>query len=185
MKEVIALYSSCQESGKSTIADLFVENGYTRLKFADVLKDMLRPLLWTVAPTTHPNWWLEGPGKNELVPILNVTARWLMQSLGTEWMRNSVSSSGWVDIMQKKIQETNGNIIIDDMRFPNEYNMLMSLPRERYNVVMVRLERPGYRVDTSHASEGSLDNFHFHWNIYNDGTVEDLLEEVKINLLTS
>jgi deoxynucleotide monophosphate kinase-like protein len=58
--------------------------------------------------------------------------------------------------------------IIDDMRYPNEYNMLKDM-----GATIIRIERPGV-VLIDDESEWALDNHAFDHRILNDGTVDQL-----------
>lgn len=58
--------------------------------------------------------------------------------------------------------------IIDDMRFPNEYNMLRDM-----GALLVRVERPGIPT-IDDESEWALDNHGFDLRVTNDGSVDDL-----------
>jgi len=62
------------------------------------------------------------------------------------------------------------SVIYDDMRFPNEFEMV-----KRNGGFCVRISRPGEgsRGDTS-IGEGLLDSHNFDAYITNDGTLEDL-----------
>jgi hypothetical protein len=51
--------------------------------------------------------------------------RQLLQSLGTDWGRDMVSATIWIDAMQRLIAEQSSDvIIIDDCRFDNEAQMV-------------------------------------------------------------
>lgn len=70
---------------------------------------------------------LNGKLKESQDPILGYTPRFLMQTLGTEWGRNVLGDSWWINLATAKIQklsEENSDkdiiVIVDDIRFENE-----------------------------------------------------------------
>lgn len=103
-----------------------------------------------------------------------ITPRWLQQSLGTEWGRDLILPNLWITIVKLKVrafQILNGgrNIVIDDMRFINEYDTVLEL-----RGIPVRINRPGVvRTTPPHPSEGALDEIQM-LELQNSGTVADL-----------
>ena len=83
-------------SGKSFAADYLIEKyGYTRVKFAGPLKDMLH----TMGLTEEE---IEGGDKDKPSDLLcGRTPRWAMQSLGTEWGRECIGENLWGKPMGK------------------------------------------------------------------------------------
>ena len=55
------------------------------------------------------------------------SARFMAQTFGTEWGRETVSKSIWLDVMRMRIDETDGVVIIDDVRFDNEASQIDGL----------------------------------------------------------
>lgn len=170
----IALYSSTMGAGKTTVANYLVENyGYERLKFARILKDMLFVFLESFVD--DPWEYIEGDKKEDVIPDLGVTCRYLMQTLGTEWGRMQVGLDTWVIATLNKLNP-NQRYIIDDMRFPNEYKALKDK-----GFVLIKLVGYG-ELTQKHASEGSLDDFTFDYVIQNNGTLENLLDKIDLIL---
>lgn len=165
----IALYSNTMQAGKSTVAEYLTTQGYTHIKFARILKDMLRVFL---ANFVDDPWeYLEGDKKEVIIPELGVTTRYLMQTLGTEYGREIVHRDVWVIATLNNL-DPDKNYVIDDMRFPNEYTRLQEL-----GFVMVKLVGRG-QLTNQHQSEGQLDNYDFDYIIENSGTVGELLAKV-------
>jgi hypothetical protein len=65
------------------------------------------------------------------------------------------------------------NWIITDMRFENELEAVVNK-----DGITIRVVRPGTVVG-NHPSEVALDGFIMHYEIINDGTIEDLVEKVR------
>lgn len=105
-------------SGKSTATKFLVErHGYTLVKFAGPLKDMLR----AIGASEEE---IEG-GRKETPAIwlCGKTPRHAMQTLGTEWGRNCIGEDFWAGIWAIRVQRVfnaGGRVVVDDCRFPNE-----------------------------------------------------------------
>ena len=53
-----------------------------------------------------------------------------MQTLGTEWGRECIGPEVWVDVWKSNVQKwLDGglNVVVDDMRFPNEWDAVKAL----------------------------------------------------------
>lgn len=157
--------------------------------FADVLKEMLVPLLAPLAPGNMPpdqfvHDCLGGKLKEEPLPCLGKSPRQLMQWLGTEWGRELVDQDIWTKIMDKRIEadvamsltytdsdELDLVYIIPDVRFDNEAQWL--------NGRVIHLIRPNSSEVAEHSSEDGIKDYHICTTVYNDGTVHDLEEQAK------
>jgi hypothetical protein len=115
-------------SGKDTAADYLVNfHGFRRDSFANTLKDAVssvfgwdRTLLegrtkeareWREQVDT---WWADRLGKPNLTP------RWVLQYWGTEVCRQGFHDDIWIASLENKMRKTKDNIVISDVRFPNE-----------------------------------------------------------------
>lgn len=116
---------------------------------------------------------VEGDLKEAVVPgFKTVTTRRLMQTLGTDWGREAVHQDLWAKVAITKAKaalDEGKSVVIDDLRFPNEYALL-----RRAGGHPVRIKRAGTALVGSSRYEGLLDNMHFDAIIENDGTLEDL-----------
>lgn len=174
---LIALYAPRQGSGKSVIADALVQDhGFSCIKFADPLKEMIFAFLvargldpFTVERMVH------GDLKEAPVPGLGgITTRFLMQTIGTEWGRNTIHPDIWTNTFRASVEATPGPVVCDDMRFPNEYETAADL-----GAVLVRVIRAGHSPEVTHPSEGLLDDRTFHHTIINDSTLEVLRHKAR------
>jgi len=184
MARIIALYSSVPQSGKSTIAQhLEAAWGFETLKFAGPLKAMLYALLRQVNDDTDWCWeCIEGKLKEKKMAVLGgKSPRDLMVSLGTDWGREMVSSSLWVDLLKVRATaalKDERSVVIDDMRFPNEYAVLDHLGAHFIHVI-----RLGAIENGDAATEGLLDTMP--WTVTwaaGDGHPEQLRDEVDDHL---
>lgn len=177
---LIGLYSSSAQSGKSTAAHTlsYVLNGRI-VKFAAPLKDMVRGLLSSMGFRYDTvERMIEGDLKEQVVPgFKTVTPRQLMQTLGTDWGREAVDQELWtkVGLMKAEDERKSGvPVIIDDMRFPNEFNAI----KEAGGVtIRVRRTKSGWPVGDSRY-EGLLDKYEFDHTLWNLSTLDDYRKRV-------
>lgn len=156
-------------SGKTLIAKHLVERrDYTRMRFADPLKRMLRDGLGLTDE--------EVDGSQKSTPnsvFAGRTPRYLMQTLGTEWGRKKVSHDIWVNIWKRDAARAGPRVVVDDVRFPNEADAIRSL-----GGVIWRVYRPGV-VAASHISEQAQAEITEDVLITNATTISALLGSVE------
>jgi len=174
--QLIALYSSRPRSGKSSIARrLCAEHDFEPMKFAAPIKAMMRALLLHVGlDRAEIDERLEGDRRADVIPQLGVSARMLMQTLGTDWGRDMIASDIWLDIARRKIESNladGASVVLDDMRFANEKSMI-----EQLGGTCVRVERKNHGAVESneHASEDNLSHLSFDWSLELEEGVEAL-----------
>ena len=175
---VVALYSPYPQAGKSTVADMLVEEfGFRCVKFADALKAMLRALLLSQGASFEQiDEMIEGSKKECVSDLLGFRSpRFAMQTLGTEWGRETMDQDFWTGIVRRKIKslvEEGRPVVIDDMRFENEAHMI----RELGGATFVKITRPSAEPKIGflkgllggHKSEGGLEGLTFDLEIVND-----------------
>jgi hypothetical protein len=161
-------------------------NSWQIKKFAGKLKETVS--LFTGIPVADLE--KEVVKSNILGPEWNkgdkvMTVRQMLQLMGTEALRNTIHENIHVNGLfadYKNIASYSGliypNWIISDLRFPNE----MRAVRERSGICM-RINRGNKSADGLHESEIALDNSPFDCIIHNDGTIEELIEKVRIMLI--
>ena len=171
LPRLIGLYSPAPGCGKTTVADLLIE--HQRVSFAAPLKRVVSHMLNSLG--------LEGvhyaySDKEAIIPELGVSARHMMQTLGTEWGRACIHPDFWVMIARveaQRIMADGRSVVIDDVRLPNEAAMIRDLGGELW-----RIERPGIAYNGGHKSEGGLEDITPDRVIVNDGTIAQLLEKI-------
>ena len=171
--KLIALYSPVMGSGKTEIANRLVEeHGFSLVKFAGPLKTMARGLFTGMGLDDKTiDRMIEGDLKETAIPGLrDATPRHIMQTLGTEWGREVIQSDLWVKVAMKRagsIIQMGGRVVIDDLRFGNEFIAVQDFPQ----AMTVRVHRPDAVAYAKHPSEGLLEGYDFNAVIIND---EDL-----------
>ena len=127
-------------SGKGTVGDILVEQGFTKVSFADKLKDGVATIFgWNRAmlegdTDESRNWreqpddfWTQETGRN-------ITPRIVLQEFGTECMRDGFDDSIWVSLLKKQMLDNPGDYVIPDVRFRNEQDMIRDLGGEIWRV---------------------------------------------------
>lgn len=143
MNKIIAI-CGLKGSGKDTVGDYIVKkyNGWEKKSFAGKLKDITSILFgWDrtmLAGETSDarkqreepcEFWSKKLGK----PF---SPRQALQFIGTELFRNQFLPSIWVDCLERELLTTDKNIVITDVRFQNEIEMIKSL-----GGTIIRVER--------------------------------------------
>lgn len=153
-------------SGKTTGAELLVQLGYRRLSFANPLKS-IAAIIWGEAARTD---------------------RDKLQRLGL--LVRSIDPDAWVNLLLREYRDTSFGgqpIVIDDCRFPNEWDALKG---EGFVMVGVATSL-GRRIERlkangkwqsveqlGHASETALDDYSRDHYITNLDTVDDYYNEL-------
>ena len=167
---IIGIYSPAAQSGKTTVATFLQERGYCRLPFAQPMRDMLSSMLSHLGYSEELIAHHLNVDKEAVLPELGVSARHLLRTLGTEWGRECVSPTVWLDVWLAKARRKSF-VVVDDVRFTNEAELIHTLGGEVW-----RITRPGVVRTTGHASEGGLDTWtKFTCDIVNSGSISDLL----------
>jgi hypothetical protein len=193
-------------SGKGTVADILVDQGFTKVSFADKLKDGVSTIFgWDRAmlegDTDESRQWREL--KDDFWSAetkMEVTPRLVLQLFGTDCLRNGFHDGVWVSLLKKTILDNPGNYVIPDVRFRNEQNMIRELGGQVWRIQ--RGDIPEWygcamldnttgsnlmeEYDDVHPSEYQwIDmNNKFDVTLYNEGTIEDL-RQLVLNEVTN
>lgn len=180
--------SGYARSGKDTVGDyLKLRHNFEKFAFADKLRECvlaLNPIVGVSKTFRSGDGGMSvaiGPVRlNEVIEeygwdgykesYYGDEIRGLLQRMGTEVGRNMIADDIWV----RELDGKRGNIIVTDMRFPNEYERV-----KRNGGQVWRINRPGTEPANPHISEVSLDNHDFDVTLTNDGDLEDLYFKVS------
>ena len=171
MTRLIGLYSHAPGSGKSTVAGML--RSYKRLSFADPLRKFSAQILSSLGYNGLA--CLKDKKEDKIVEI-GVSPRQMMQTLGTEWGRSCVHPDLWIMVAAGAVEKQlkrGRNVVIDDVRFPNEAEMIRRLGGELWLI-----DRPGVHYDGDHSSEGALADVLPDAVVHNSGTFSHLREVV-------
>ena len=196
-------------SGKDTAADYLVNfHGFRRDSFANTLKDAVacvfgwdRVLL--EGRTKEAREWREqvDPWWAERLSMPNLTPRLMLQLWGTEVCRNGFHDDIWIASLENKMRKTTDNIVISDVRFPNEIKaihnaggIVVRIKRgddpEWYDAAVSANAGPNGNTTWS-LSRSKLDHLKIHasetaWvggaidhTIWNNTTIDELFSQIK------
>jgi hypothetical protein len=166
-------------NGKDTIADYLVQNyGYTKISFGDPLKHALKNIFMF----SDEQLW--GSQKENIDPYWGVSPREMLQFIGTNCLRQMIKENYptiedkiWVMSLKKQIEHLISNgirkIVIPDIRFPNEAQMLCQF----YNATIIRVVRRDIANTDSHMSENLFHQIKCNFTIYNN-TFQQLYADI-------
>ena len=194
-------------SGKDTAADYLVNfHGFRRDSFAATLKDAVADIFgWDrtliEGRTTESRdwrecqdeWWTERLG-------MPITPRWILQQWGTEVCRQGFHDDIWIASLENKMRKTRDNIVITDVRFPNEikaikdsggkvfrikrgpdpdwYEDALNFNKGPTNMTWA-LSKMRLDQQQVHASERSWIGKGIDVEIDNNGSIDDLFSQLK------
>lgn len=195
-------------SGKGTVGEILIEDyGYHQLAFAGSLKDAVsiifgwdRKLLEGDTEVSRAfrekpdDFWSARFGRE-------ITPRIILQQVGTESLRDVIDQGIWIHSLERKIlQMKDANVVITDVRFPNEIDLIRNLGGK-----LIRVKRGPepvwyqtalyqntnemeawndersmqYRYPEIHISEWAWIGSQIDGIIHNEGTKNDLRQAVK------
>ena len=186
-------------SGKGSVGDILVEQGYTKVSFADKLKDGVATIFgydrsMLEGDTDESRSWREQPDEFWSKETgRTITPRIVLQEFGTDCMRNGYYDGVWVSLLKQQILDNPGDYVIPDVRFRNEQDMIRELSGqiwrvqrgdvpEWYGCAMLDNTTGGNLMESYdvHVSEYKwIDmNNKFNTTIYNNSTLEQLKQSV-------
>jgi hypothetical protein len=194
-------------SGKDTAADYLVNfHGFRRDSFAATLKDAVADIFgWDrtliEGRTTESREWRECQDDWWTARLgMPITPRWILQQWGTEVCRQGFHDDIWIASLENKMRKTRDNMVITDVRFPNEikaikdsggkvFRIKRGPDPEWYDDALNFNEGPTnmtwalskMRLDRQqvHASERSWIGKGIDVEIDNNGSIDDLFSQLK------
>lgn len=175
-----------KRSGKDSIADVLEDTyGYDRQSLARPMKEALKAIFgWT---DEH----LDGALKEIVDQRFGISPRQALQHIGTQWGQFGLMSffpdfmkvTGrklWVRRLCDNIQQVDSvwaGTVVPDIRFPHEEAEF----RERFgeDFILIHVTRPGTGEGDLHESEIYHDKLNATYDIFNDGSLEDLFIAVQ------
>jgi hypothetical protein len=192
-------------SGKDTAANYLVGwHGFRRDSFAGALKDAVahvfgwdRELLEGL--TTEARSWREqvDPWWAERLGMPHLTPRWVLQYWGTEVCRQGFHDDIWIAALENRLRQRTGHTVISDVRFPNEVAAIRNAggrivwirrgaDPEWCSTLIEMRQRSTLGICTDymrqfnvHASEWAWVGTEFDAIVDNNGSVEQLYEQLK------
>jgi hypothetical protein len=165
------------QSGKDEIAKILVEEyGFTRVAFADKIKE----LLYEMNPNYHDTLFqqaVDNQGWEELKK--DPTVRRMLQNLGVG-ARKLFGENFWVHQAMNSMALAWPNIVVTDVRFINEADMIRANDGEIWRIV-----RPGVTAVNDHISEHELNGYEEDQLVLNEGTIEELHNLIRYRMDSS
>lgn len=165
-------------SGKSTTLECLKDLQHHPLalkKFAGPLIDMQEMIYARIKPVYER-------------PSNFVKDRFLLQFLGTEWGRQTISDTIWVDLWKLEIDrfyKAANNLavepifVVDDLRFDNEAEAVKSLGGHIIQIVSTKVnDRNVVPGIPNHTSENGIDLKYIDYIIENNGSIDDLKQSL-------
>ena len=184
MNKNIIVVSGKRGSGKDTFADIFIRKklikelsegidfskviDFEKLSFAQPIKEILSIITDKTVKELDEN-------KNCKLEFEDKTVRDYYRLIADSF-KKIFDENIWVRLLVKKIDK-NKRYIITDLRFKNEYSILL----EKFNPVFIRIKRSV--EEDNHISETSLDDLpdsNFDFIINNTGNIENLKREIDL-----
>ena len=206
---MIVVFVGLIGAGKDTAADYLVNfHGFRRDSFANTLKDAVSAVFgWDrvllEGRTKEAREWREqvDPWWAERLNMPKLTPRLMLQLWGTEVCRVGFHDDIWIASLENKMRKTKDNIVISDVRFPNEitaihnaggkvirvrrgdepewYDAAVSMNKgERGNMTWA-LSKHKIEVLGIHASETAWVGGDIDVIIENNGTIDELYEAIR------
>ena len=196
-------------SGKDTVADYLVNlHHFRRESFANTLKDAVAAVFgWDrtmlEGRTKQAREWREqvDPWWAERLNMPNLTPRWILQNWGTNILRTGFHDDIWIASLENKLRNSRDDVVISDCRFPNEIRAIKAAgglvvrvvrgaEPEWYGAAVSHNRGPngnstwalsGRRLEQLgvHASETAWVGTKFNVVLDNNGTLDDLYQQVK------
>jgi len=173
--KIIGIHGKAR-SGKDTLAAFLVDHhGFTRVGLADPLREFVGGI--TEIPVAS---LMDGPTKEEPIDWLSgKSPRQMMQSLGTEWGRESVDKDLWLKVAAKRIRKARqagaAGVVIPDIRFDNEAEFV-----EQLGGFVVEVTREGTAAVAAHASENGVSAGLIYERITNNGPLHELAMKAQL-----
>jgi len=165
--------------GKDTVAEFMKECGhFEQMAFAEPLKEACRALF------SFDDDQLYGDKKEVVDEFWKITPRKVYEFIGTDICRKQmntiipVKEDFWVECMRRRLKNVEGNIIISDIRFPNEAKLVKDM-----GGFTIKVSRPVIEDDDDqHESESLIDCIDFDYAINNTGSLEELRLKVHLTM---
>jgi hypothetical protein len=176
-QQVIGIYSPAPQSGKTFTATVLVHSGFQPVSFAEPLKRMAVTFLEGFGYREDEALKLVWVDKHKYIPEIGCTARWLLQTIGTEFGRQAIAEDIWIRCWEARVRRYD-TVVTDDVRFTNEAEAVKAIGGQMWKII-----RPSAQRNTDHPSEGALDDWDgFDVVIQNDGSLEQFRRKIDAAL---
>jgi hypothetical protein len=175
---MLVLITGKAESGKDTIGEYLKRcYGFKVDSLAAPIKRLVQDVFVLPKEVVYDRVLREQPLED---PWGGFTVRSLLQRIGTEMFRGSISPDIWVLSLWSRIkQEPNTDWAVTDVRFPNEKDVLAT--RYDGNILTVKVVRPGREGKTEGGIQGHESESYdipADYVVKNNGSFDELYAQV-------
>jgi len=160
--------------GKDTVAEMIPDS--CRIAYADPLYRGISAMLGIPEHILR-----DRSQKEKALERIGKSPRQLLQTIGTEWGRNLVSTTIWVDVAVWSWERASADghevIVVPDVRFPNEAKAIRDKGGEVWLV-----HRPDVSPVAGHVSETGIPLSQIDRLVSNAGTLDELMVRVHATL---
>tara|TARA_B110000259_G_scaffold186908_1_gene239343 strand:- start:7 stop:597 length:591 start_codon:yes stop_codon:yes gene_type:complete len=172
-------------SGKDTIANYLVKKyKYTHYKIAEKLKEVIK-LLFNLSDSDLET------SKDKINQQWNVTPRKILQFIGTDMFQYKlnelfpkIQKNFWIkslftNELINKIKNEDHKIVISDLRFLHEYNLISNL---YISYSILKVDNNNIQKKDTHISENEFNNIPINSIINNNKSVTELYNIIDKNI---
>lgn len=175
MRKLIGLAGKARSGKDTAAARLVYSHRFTQTAFADPIRRAVAAML----DMSHGQLFTDQNKDKPISPEWpqHITPRFLMQTLGTEWGRNIVTSDLWLRVVQRYWETSYAqNIVVSDVRFDNEAQWIRSVP----GGVVWHIWRhvPDTVHNSGHQSEAGVGVLSGDVVIDNNGSIHNLYDQI-------
>jgi hypothetical protein len=161
--------------GKDTVADYLVENyDFQKFSFADPIKEVCRELFG------FNEEQLYGNDKEEKDEEWGIKPREAFQFIGTDLFRKQmknlipgIEENFWIKVLEKKIEKCEKSVVIADVRFENEAEMIRN-----QGGYIIKIKNHKQKKIDEHESEKNIDMINSDFECSNHSIKENLFKRI-------
>lgn len=167
-----------KRSGKDTVGDYLKEQfGYSSYAFADPVKQTAQVMFGLT------NDEMDNDNKEAVIKRWGFSYRQMLQIIGTDCGRNMFRDDIWILRAQDELdkiktqaicnRQNKNYVVVTDCRFNNEAELI-----KNNGGIVICIERDTEYNDT-HSSESGVDNRYIDYHVKNDGTIDELHQQIE------
>lgn len=166
-------------SGKTTLAnELISKYGFREYSFAEPIKR-----IGLILGFEYYQLYGTQIQKKEINSFWGISGREFMQKFGTEVCRDVLPEiipnmkferSMWIKLAKKFVEENGGDVVISDIRFPDEAKFV----KDMGGIIIKIIRNPEQKTQNNHQSENQIINIEQDVIIDNNGTLKELSDNI-------
>jgi hypothetical protein len=179
-KKLIVGLNGVAQSGKDTVGAYLVKyHGFTRVAFADPIRDALLALNPTIKLSNYNTAKLDEVLDHytngwDDAKTTYAEVRELLQRIGTEAGRGIHGDDCWTKITERRIAEIDGPVVVTDCRFENEARLVHELGGEVWGITRQSVGSVNGHISDRPLHQDFIDSY-----IGNNTTLDKLYGEVE------